>query len=122
MLTNPVGIWQIDAYGSGGVAVAAEHYGVDHLHGDSADLALAVGGIDRRMILEPLGIGRDDLSPFGSLVILDVYVSFPGALSTERVIVVFYETVHKIHCAIQFLNPGDVILIPFAKVSAAVIL
>ena len=74
------------------------------------------------MVLEPLGIGRQGHSPFGSLNILDIDVAFPGALASEGIVVVLDKAVDIVNGAFGILYPFDIVLIPFAQVSCPVVL
>ncbi len=68
----PVGIGKIDAYGCGGICVAGQNGGCDHLGGHTLHFGLTIFRIDRRIVLKPLGIAGHLLRAVGSIEILEI--------------------------------------------------
>ena len=77
LLAYPVGIWQVDAYGGCGVAVAAQHGYRHHLGRDALYLLLAEGGVDGRVVLEPLRIVGYDLRAVACGAVDKVHQTLP---------------------------------------------
>ena len=121
LLADPVGIGQVDANGRGRIAVTGQANGIDDLGADTLHGLLLEAGVHRGVILEPLGVGGQDLRALGGLEVLDVHVAFPGTLAAEGVIVVLYKTVDEVHRADGVLNPFNIEGVPLAEVSGLVI-
>ena len=63
---------------------------------DALDLRLLETRVDGGVVLEPLGVGAEDVAALGGLVVLDVDQGLPGALPRERVVVVLDEAVDEV--------------------------
>ena len=122
LLAYPVCVGKIDADGRGRIAVSGKANGVDYLCRNTLDLFLAEAGINRGVVLEPLGVGAEGFRALGGLEVLDVHVALPGGFSAQRVIVVLNEAVYEIHRSDGVLHPFDVELVPLAEVSGVVVL
>ena len=120
-LSDPVRIRKVYADWGRWIGVAGDAGHVDHLGRDALHFRFSEPWVDRGVVLEPLGIGGEDLGSFRGLVVLDVDVAFPGSLASERVVVVFHEAVDEVHCAFKLADPGHVIFVPFAQVSGPVV-
>ena len=118
---NPVSVRKIDSNRSRRVAIAGKCHGVNDFGGDTFHHRLAETRIDRRMVLKPLRVLRKFHGALRSLLITDVHESLPSGLAAERVVIVLYESVDKIHRTERVLHPFDVILIPKAQVTGAVV-
>lgn len=121
LLADPVGIGQVDADRRCGIAVAAEHRHGDDLGRDPLDLLLAVGRIDGRMVLEPLGVRRDDLRAVAGRRIDEIDVGLPRSLVTERVAVGLDEAIDEIDVRNRVAHPADVVAVELLQVAALII-
>ena len=119
--TNPISVRKIDSNRSRRVAIAGKCHGVNDFGGDAFHHRLAETRIDRRMVLKPLRVLRKFHGALRSLLITDVHESLPSSLAAERVVIVLYESVDKIHRPERVLHPFDVVLIPKAQVTGAVV-
>ena len=120
-LANPVRVGEVDSDGRGRIGRSSEGHGVDHLRADALAFTLAETRVDGGVILEPLGVRAQDFGALGGGCILDVDKSFPGSLAAERVVVIFDETVNIVDCAEGVAHPLDIVFVPGAEVSAAVV-
>ncbi len=109
--TNPVGIGQIDADSRRGIFLTAEHGGTDDIGRNALDNRLTETGIDRRMILKPLGVFADGLGTMGGLLIDIFHESFPRAFQAQRIAIDLNESVDEIDGSIVLTHPFNAIFI-----------
>ena len=121
LLADPVGVGQIDADGRGGIVVTGDDGHVDDLGRYAFDFFLLEAGIDRRVVLEPLGVAADEFRPFRSLAVAIVHDAFPGSLAAEGIVVILDEAVDEIHVAVRISHPADVVLVPHTQVARPVV-
>ena len=121
VLADPVGIRKVDADGRGRITVSGEAHGVDDLRGNALDGSLPEARVHGGVVLEPLGVRTQGLGAARGLEVLDIDIALPGALASQRVVVVLDESVDEVHGAEGVLHPFDVELVPLAEVAGAVV-
>ena len=120
LLTDPVGIRQIDADSRSRIFLTAKHRRTDYIGGNTLHLRFAETGIHRRMILKPLSILTDGLGSLGSLQVLVFHDTLPGTFQSQWVAIYFDESVDEIHHAFVLLHPGDAISVEILKITGAI--
>ena len=120
LATNPVAVGEIDAYGTAGVQVAAQHGSCDHAGRHAFAHGLPVGRVDGRMVFKPLCVVAQFLCPGAGLGIREISIAFPTGLQSQRVAIHFGETVHEIHLAGCVGHPFDGIAVEGVQVARAV--
>ena len=121
VLTNPVGIRQVDAYRGRRKTIAAKGGDDDAFGRNAATFLFLETRVDRRMVLKPLGVFADGVGAFGSLQVLEIHHTLPCGLHTHRVAVVLDETVHEVDMRGIVLHPSDVIGVPSLEVASLII-
>ena len=120
LLTDPVGIRQIDADSRSRIFLSAEHRRTDNIGGNALHLRFAETGIHRRMILKPLSILTDGLGSLGSLQVLVFHDTLPGTFQSQWVAIYLDESVDEIHHAFVLLHPGDTVSVEILKITGAI--
>ena len=118
---NPVGVREVDANRSRGIAVATEHGNCDDFSAHALHLGFAEAGVYGRMILEPLGVRADDAGAFRRPLVDEVDGRFPACLAAEWVAVGFNEAVHEVHVRGGVFYPEDGVGIERLEVARLVI-
>ena len=121
VLADPVGVRQVDADRGRGVAGAADRRPGDDLGRDALDLFLLEPGIDRRVVLEPLGVGRDDVGPLRRRQVLEVDDRLPAALHAQRIVVDLGEAVDEVDERGQVADPEDGVFVELGEVARPVV-
>ena len=121
LLADPIRIGQIDTDRCRRITVAAQHRCRNHLGRNPFDHLLPVGGIYRRMILEPLRILGDNLRTATGLLVHEVDQRLPRRLASQRIAVIFDKSVHEIDVGYGIPHPQDVITVEIVQVAGFVI-
>ena len=121
LLADPVGVRKVDSDRRGGVAVAAEHRHGDDLGRDALDDLFLVGGVDGRVVFEPLGVLGDDPRAAAGRRVDEVDVGLPRSLVPQRIAVGLDESVDEVDVRHRVLQPEDVVAVELFQVARAVV-
>ena len=120
LLTDPVGIRQVDTDRRCGVAITGKDSCSDDLGSHTLDLLFLVLGVGGRVVLKPLGVIRDKLRAAGSHKVFEVRHRLPCTGYAQRVGVGLRKTVDEIHTAVEVAHPRDTIFIKQLEVTRLV--
>ncbi len=111
LLADPIGVGQIDTDRCRRITVAAQHRCRNHLGRDALDDLFLVGGVDGRVVFEPLGVLGDNLRTMTGLLVHEIDQRLPRRLASQRVAVIFDKPVHEIDVGYGIPHPQDVITV-----------
>ena len=117
----PVGVGQIDAYGSSRERVTAESGGSDYLGAHTFDLGFAEFGVYRAIVFKPLRVVTDNFSAFRRRNVFEVNIRLPAGSHAQRVAIAFYKAVYKVYLALSVFCPKDWVFVKLAQVAGNIV-
>ena len=101
----PVGIRQVDAYRTRRIFLSSEHNGLHDCCRYAFHFGLLEAWVNGTVLLKPLCVAADGSRALCCHLVFQFHNALPRGLETQRIVVDFYKSIHKIYIAIEFLHP-----------------
>ena len=85
-------------------------------------MRFAETGINRRMVLKPLGILADSLRTLGGLQVLILHNSLPRAFQSDGVAIDLDESIYKVYPTLMLADPLNAVVVEHTQVACLIII
>ena len=117
LLTNPVGVRQVDTDRRSGITIAGKNSRRDDLGGNAFHFLFLVFGVSRGVVFKPLCVLGNELCTLGGCQVFEVNHRFPCTGDTQRVGIGLCEAVDEVHATVKVLHPCNAILVEETQIA-----